>query len=43
MPLMRLSRSALPLFSSVMNELKKAQIQREFFLRDPPVGSQPRA
>ena len=30
-------------FSHVMNELKKAQIQREFFLRDPSVGSQPRA
>ena len=30
-------------FSHVMNELKKAQIEREFFLRDPSVRSQPRA
>ena len=30
-------------FSHVMNELKKAQIEWEFFLRDPSVGSQPRA
>ena len=29
-------------FSPVMNEFKKAQIQREFFLRDPSVRSQPR-
>ena len=29
-------------FSHVMNELKKAQIEGEFFLRDPSVRSQPR-
>ena len=29
-------------FSHVMNEFKKAQIEREFFLRDPSVRSQPR-
>ncbi len=28
-------------FSHVVNEFKKAQIQREFFLRDPSMGSQP--
>ena len=30
-------------FSHVMNELKKAQIEWEFFLRDASVWSQPRA
>ena len=28
-------------FSHVVNELKKAQIERKFFLRDPSMGSQP--
>ena len=28
-------------FSHVVNEFKKAQIERKFFLRDPSMGSQP--
>ena len=26
-----------------MHELKKAQVERQFLLRDPPMGAQPRA
>ena len=36
------SEQAFAADTDVMHELKEPRVERQFFLRDPPMGSQPR-